>query len=139
MIRQCIPADRDKAAAFLQQSLGETGQAIASTFELRLSLIVSEEDQTQGVALFHRKGESTMHELAVMASSEQPQLLGLLVDKALSKLHAQGIHRCRVNLINHSEPQSVWNQSRWAGTQPAAPAAEKPAKKPSKPKNKPAA
>ncbi|GEM_PF-1922646 len=125
-IRQCIPADRDKASTFLE-GLPQKPRAIASPFVLALSLIASEEEQTQGVALCYPVEGTQTHELFVAASPDEASLLQELVDKSLTKLHSQGIHKCKVTLIQSSEPHPIWNQSRWAGTmsEPAAPVAAK--------------
>lgn len=139
IIRQCIPADRAKAQAFLQSILGEAANGSALPFELRLSLIATEAENVIGVALY-RSSETTHHrELAVAAAATAQPLVQELVDKALTKLHAQGIHRCKVVFLNPEQPQVVWQQSRWAGTIAASEAAANAAdttekKKPAKPK-----
>lgn len=142
-IRQCIPADRPKAQAFLASILGEGAEAGSFPFELRMSLIASDGDVVTGVALYREAAGSRGRELAVAAATNQQPLVQALVDKALTKLHAQGIHKCKVAFLNREEPSLVWQQSRWAGT--IAPdetaAALEPAatKKPAKPKKSKAA
>ncbi len=131
-IRQCIPADRAKAATFLE-GLPRKSAAPESGFTLALSLIASQGEQTQGIALCHPVGGTKVHELFIAALPTEPDLLRMLIDKAVTKLHSQGIHKCKVTMLQGGEPQTIWNQSRWTGTTtepitPAPPANEKPAK-----------
>lgn len=139
-IRQCIPADRIKAATFLE-GLPQKPAALDHGFTLALSLIASQGEETQGIALCHPVQGTKVHELFIATLPAEPGLLQLLIDKAVTKLHSQGIHKCKVTVLQGGEPQTFWNQSRWAGTltEPAAPVSAKPAKKPAKPRKEKAA
>lgn len=116
IIRQCIPADRPKAHAFLQSIFGDAAVAGNFPFELQLSLVASEGDAIIGVALYRAAGDSRGRELAVAAVADHHPLVQSLVDKAMTKLHAHGVSKCKVVFLNREEPLFVWEQSRWAGT-----------------------
>ena len=139
-IRQCIPADRPKAAAFLQ-GLAQKPAALERPFALALSLISSQGEQTQGIALCYPVVGTQVHELFIATGPSDPDLLQALIDKSVTKLHSQGIHKCKITVLQGGEPQTIWNQSRWVGTltEPAAPTGGKAAKKPAKPRKAKAA
>jgi hypothetical protein len=112
IIRQCIPADRATTAAFLQRALTDLPAAPdLARFELELSLIAGEGETTQGVALC-RMVAGKACELVVVTL--EPLMTQTLIDKAMAKLHARGIHKCRVSVLR-GETGAVWEQTRWAG------------------------
>lgn len=140
-LRQCIPADRAKAREFLQAALSEGAAGLdVAAMDHQLSLIAVEGETTVGIALCQARGASTEYQLAVVAAIDRPELVRLLVDKASSKLHAQGIHKFKITLHDGSDPLALWEAARWSLGVPApeaAPAARSGKKK--KVKSTPAA
>ena len=125
-IRQLLPCDMDAVIAFLRSLAGEAApsadappvtdqerQALADV-NPRISLIASDgNDAILGVALCRaaqQPGEPCR--LQIKVAPQHSDLARTLVDKALLKLHARGIHKCRI-MLGDDEPNDIWHATRW--------------------------
>ncbi len=119
-IRQLLPCDMDAAIAFVRSLRGdgaagaEDDRAAMAEVDHRVSLIASDSaDAIIGLALCSaapRVGEP--YRLQINVSPQRPGLVRTLIDKALLKLHARGIHKCRI-MLGDEEPNEIWHATRW--------------------------
>ncbi|MEX2215742.1 MAG: hypothetical protein WD768_16645 [Phycisphaeraceae bacterium] len=115
-IRQCIPADRDSAAAFLQsQAAGVSAPPIdIAKLDLQSSLIATDGENIVGIALCIRfDPASESRQLSVIIRDDDADLLRTLVDKAMGKLASRGLHKCKVICVDGKEPAELWGASQW--------------------------
>ncbi len=109
-------ASADAAAAPTSPAapISNEDRAAMADVNPRVSLVASDEnDAVVGLALCRiapQAGEP--HCLQVKVSPQRPDLVRTLIDKALLKLHARGIHKCRI-AIGDDEPNEVWHAARW--------------------------
>ena len=114
-IRQCIPADRDAATAFVKaQGDGAASMPDLSSLDCQSSLVALEGEEIKGVALcFRLDPASAARQLSVVTAGNDPELLRMLVDKAMAKLASHGLHKCRVLCGDGQEPADRWGASQW--------------------------
>lgn len=124
-IRQLLPCDLDAVIAFQRSLAGgepvsdaapvtDEERAALADVNPRISLIASDETEAViGVALCRAAplpGEPS--QLQIQVAPQHADLARTLVDKALLKLHARGIHKCRIKL-GDEEPHDIWHATRW--------------------------
>ena len=83
-------------------------------FNSVLSLVAREQGEMIGAILCEMRGsEGCLHHMAIRQTHLDTGLSKLLVDKALLKLNARGIHRCRIRLAQGTQPKPFWDATRW--------------------------
>ena len=85
-----------------------------SPFNSVLSLVAREDRKVVAAILCKREPvHGYVHHLAVVESRRDDAFVKLLMDKALLKLNARKIHKCRVMLNTSSQPQPFWETVSW--------------------------
>ena len=92
---------RKTLSAFLHQHLG-------------FSLVATEDSRIVGAILCGvREGTGVVHRLLIGEGQDRDTLGKLLIDKALGKLIARGVHKCHIDLSEDESARSFWDTVSW--------------------------
>ena len=79
-----------------------------------LSLIAHDGEQVLGALLCQADtADGYRLELSVTPEVDGPDLGRTLVDKALLKLHARGVHKCHITTPSETADQNFWTTASW--------------------------
>lgn len=107
-----LPIDRiDAAAAFCKERGCEVD---VKKVRYTMSLLAGDVDAIAGVAVAHEIGEGRI-DLYVTFDEKLGDLVlaRRLADKALYKIHAHGVHRCRIAPVGPADVREFWQQVNW--------------------------
>jgi len=107
-----LPIDHvGDAAAFLRARGGDVD---AKRVRYAMSLLAGDAGQIAGVALASEVGEGRI-DLHVTFDEKLGDLTLArhLADKALYKIHARGVHRCRIVPVGPADVREFWQQVNW--------------------------
>ena len=101
------------SALSMEEMMGmTTGQC---PFNSVLSLVAREDHKIIAAILCKRDPvQGYVQHLAVVEPHRNDAFVKLLMDKALLKLNARGVHKCRVMLNAASQPQPFWEMVSWS-------------------------
>lgn len=108
-----LPIDRvDDAVAFLTERGCDVDKK-KTRYTMSL-LAVGDDDHVAGVAVAHEVGEGRI-DLFVSFDDKLGDLTlaRTLADKSLNKIHAHGIHRCRIIPAGPADVRAFWQQVNW--------------------------
>ncbi|MCC6681192.1 MAG: hypothetical protein IT445_09870 [Phycisphaeraceae bacterium] len=118
-----LPVDRVQEAVDFAKAMN--CPATADQVRYTVSLLASDEDRIIGLALAHEVGDGRI-DLYVGygegsgesggdsgGDSEGLTLARQLADKALHKIHSQGVHRCRIVPMGKADCREFWQQVNW--------------------------
>ena len=120
-IREIRESELDDALQLAHQLGSEAaGQRILR----RLSLVAHDsQGQLLGAVLCLGGGHSSIVLEVVVSESASTDIARQMLDKALSKLRCEPVHRCEIRLPGESPAQHLWATARWDATTPCEPAA----------------
>ncbi len=118
-----LPVDRVQEAVDFAKAMN--CPATADKVRYAVSLLASDDDKVIGLALAHEVGDGRI-DLYVGFSEEGGDsgsdsgggsqgldLARQLADKALHKIHSQGVHRCRIVPMGKADCREFWQQVNW--------------------------
>lgn len=80
-----------------------------------LSLVARDGETIVGLVLCSKRGDrGCVNRLVVAESHKDQPIARALVDKAMLKLAAQGIHKCGLDVVDETSRQPFWEAARWA-------------------------
>ncbi len=86
-------------------------------FNSVLSLVVRDKGVLVAAILCRRDGqEGYLHHLAVLERYRKGQIIKMLVDKALLKLNAMRIYKCRIHVDQQYQDEPFWEAVSWFDT-----------------------
>ncbi len=86
-----------------------------------LSLVARDGDKIVGVILCGLEGKNGyVQQLAVVEDCREQGIEKMLLDKALQKLGARGVHKCRLTLQGDDDAGGFWASLRWPDNVEAA-------------------
>ena len=107
-----LPIDRVQEAVDFAKAMNCPAEAAQVRFTA--SLLATNESKVVGVALAHEVGEDRIDlYVGFEASGGDLELARQLANKALHKIHGQGVHRCRIVPIGPADCPEFWQQVNW--------------------------
>jgi hypothetical protein len=109
----------DEAVVFVRE---HGGQALPANAVWPLSLLAKQGGSIVAVALCCRNGSEHRLDVVLDRTAQDPaDLARLLVDKALLKVQARGIHKCAIRVLADEPDALLWADAAWTGTPEAPP------------------